>query len=71
MRGVWTLALLCGALGQGAAALDASGVFTVVQPIGDRPMTLEEAMADTERLLANAAERVARSVGIGLELGRP
>jgi glycerate kinase len=63
--------LLCGALGSGAAALDASGVFAVVQPIGDRPMNLEESMADTERLVANAAERVARSVGIGLELGRP
>ena len=60
--------LLTGALGHGAAALDASGVFAVVQPIGDRPMSLDESMADTERLLANAAERVARSVGIGLEL---
>jgi glycerate kinase len=63
--------LLTGALGHGAAALDASGVFALVQPIGDRPMTLEESMADTERLLANAAERVARWVAIGLELGRP
>ena len=63
--------LLCGALGQGAAALDASGVFALVQPIGDRPMTLEESMADTERLLTNAAERVARSVGIGFGLARP
>jgi glycerate kinase len=60
--------LLCGALGQGAAALDASGAFAVVQPIGDRPMTLEESMADTERLLSNAAERVARTVDIGLQL---
>jgi glycerate 2-kinase len=60
--------LLCGALGPGAAALDASGVFAVVQPIGDRPMSLEEAMADTERLLANAAERSARSMEIGLRL---
>jgi glycerate kinase len=60
--------LLTGALGHGAAALDASGVFAVVQPIGDRPMTLVESMADTERLLANAAERVARSVDIGLSL---
>ena len=63
--------LLCGALGHGAAALDASGVFALVQPIGDRPMTLAESMADTERLVTNAAERVARSVGIGLELERP
>ncbi|MGH2455902.1 MAG: glycerate kinase [Candidatus Limnocylindria bacterium] len=60
--------LLCGALGPGAAALDAAGVFAVVQPISDRPMPLEESMADTERLLANAAERVARTVGIGLGL---
>ena len=61
--------LLCGGLGPGAAALDAAGAFAVVQPIGDRPMTLEEAMADTERLLANAAERVARTMEIGLTLG--
>ena len=60
--------LLCGALGQGAAALDASGAFAVVQPIADRPMTLEESMADTERLLTNAAERVARTVEVGLVL---
>ncbi|HEX6655657.1 MAG TPA: glycerate kinase, partial [Candidatus Limnocylindria bacterium] len=60
--------LLCGALGPGAAALDASGTFAVVQPIGDRPMTLEESVADTERLLANAAERVARTIEIGMGL---
>lgn len=60
--------LLCGALGPGAAALDASGTFAVVQPIGDRPMTLEESVADTERLLANAAERVARTMEIGTGL---
>jgi glycerate kinase len=60
--------LLCGALGPGAAALDASGAFAVVQPIGDRPMSLEESMADTERLLANAAERLARTVEVGAGL---
>jgi glycerate 2-kinase len=60
--------LLCGGLGPGAAALDASGVFSVVQPVGDRPMSLDEAMANTERLLANAAERVARTMQIGLSL---
>jgi glycerate kinase len=60
--------LLCGALGPGAAALDASGTFAVVQPIGDRPMSLEESMADTERLLANAAERLARTVEVGAGL---
>lgn len=60
--------LLCGMLGQGAAALDASGAFSVVQPIPDGPMTLEESMGDTERLLTNAAERVARTVDVGLVL---
>ena len=60
--------LLCGALGPGAAALDASGAFTVVQPIADRPMSLDESMADTERLLANAAERVARTLEAGIGL---
>ena len=58
--------LLCGTLGPGSEALEASGLFALVQPITDRPMSLEEAMADTERLLTNAAERLARSVGIGL-----
>ena len=63
--------LLCGALGPGAAALEAAGAFAVVQPIGDRPTSLEEAMADTERLLANAAERVARTMEIGLAVVEP
>jgi hypothetical protein len=31
-------------------------------------MTLAESMADTDRLLTNAAERLASSVGIGLGL---
>ncbi len=57
--------LLCGSLGAGAAALDASGAFAVVQPILDHPCDLAEAMADTERLLTNAAERLARSLEIG------
>ncbi len=60
--------LLCGALGPGAATLDAAGAFALVQPIIDRPMDLAAAMNDTQRLLENAAERLARSVGIGLEL---
>ncbi|MDQ2934563.1 MAG: glycerate kinase, partial [Chloroflexota bacterium] len=60
--------LLCGALGPGAEALDAAPALTVVQPIVDRPLSLEEAMAETERLLKRAATRLARSIGIGLEL---
>ena len=61
--------LLCGGLGPGAEIVEESGAFAVVQPIIDRPQSLEAAMFDTERLLANAAARLARSVGIGLALG--
>ena len=61
--------LLCGGLGPGAEIVEASGTFAVVQPIVDRPTDLETAMADTERLLANAAARLARSIGIGRRLG--
>jgi glycerate 2-kinase len=60
--------LLCGTLGPGSEALEGSGLFQLIQPVADRPMSLAEAMADTERLLMNAAERLARSVGIGLTL---
>ncbi len=63
--------LLCGALGDRAEALDAATSLGLVQPIIDRPMELAEAMADTERLLQAGAGRLARSVGIGLELARP
>lgn len=62
--------LLCGGLGPGAEALAAATALTVVQPIVDRPTDLATAMADTERLLRAAAGRVARTVDIGLELGR-
>jgi glycerate kinase len=61
--------LLCGALGPGADILEASGAFSVVQPIVDRPTDLDAAMADTERLLANQAARLARSIGLGKRLG--
>jgi glycerate 2-kinase len=63
--------LLCGGLGPGAEALAAATALTVVQPILDRPTDLAAAMADTERLLEAAAARLARTVGIGLELSRP
>lgn len=65
------VALLCGALGPGAEALDAAHALGVVQPIVDRPTDLPAAMADTERLLVAAAARLARTIGIGLELARP
>jgi glycerate kinase len=66
-RGI-PVVLLCGTLGPGSEALEVSGLFKLVQPVADRPMTLAEAIADTDRLLTNAAERLAGSVGIGLAL---
>jgi glycerate kinase len=63
--------LLAGGLGEGAELLDAATAISLVQPIADRPMELAAAMADTERLLANAAARLARSIDIGRELARP
>ena len=65
------VALLCGGLGPNAGALEAATAIGVVQPIVDGPTELATAMADTERLLEAAAARLARSVGIGLELARP
>jgi len=62
--------LLCGGLGPGAEALDVATALAVVQPIVDGPMDLQTAMAETERLLAAAAGRLARTVGIGLSLPR-
>ena len=60
--------LLCGGLGPGADLLETAGLFDVVQPIPDRPIALADAMADTERLLINAAERLARAIGLGQRL---
>lgn len=62
--------LLCGALGQGADALDAATSVSVVQPISEGPGELADAMADTDRLLRSAAMRLARTIGVGLELAR-
>ncbi|HEX7195406.1 MAG TPA: glycerate kinase [Candidatus Limnocylindria bacterium] len=62
--------ILCGALGEGAEALAAATSLSLVQPIIDRPMDLDEAMSGTEPLLTAAAGRLARAVGIGLELAR-
>lgn len=60
--------LLCGGLGPGAEVLDAAGLFALIQPIPDRPMNLADAMADTDRQLVNAAERLARVIGLGRRL---
>lgn len=61
--------LLCGGLGPGAEIVEESGAFALVQPIIDRPLGLESAMADTERLLSTAAARLTRGIGIGMGLG--
>lgn len=63
--------LLCGGLGPRAEVLEAATAISVVQPIVDRPTDLVSAMADTRRLLVAAAGRLARTVGIGMELARP
>ncbi len=42
--------------------------FTAVVPIADRPMTLQQSMADAGRLLENAAERVAGMLVLGKQL---
>jgi glycerate kinase len=63
--------LLCGGLGPGAEALDAAMALTVVQPIVDRPTDLADAMVDTRRLLVAASARLARTIGVGMELARP
>jgi glycerate kinase len=60
--------LLCGALGPGARSLDTATAITIVQPIADRPMSLDTAIAETRPLLVAAAARLARAVGIGVEL---
>ncbi|MFN2484138.1 MAG: glycerate kinase [Candidatus Limnocylindria bacterium] len=59
--------LLCGALGEGAAALDDAG-FALVQPIADRPMSLDDAMRSTQALLGAAAARLARTISLGAAL---
>ena len=66
--GTAPVVLLCGGLGPGAEIVEESGAFALVQPIIDRPLGLESAMADTERLLSTAAARLARSIGIGMGL---
>jgi glycerate kinase len=60
--------LLCGALGPGAASLETLGAIGLVQPIADGPISLEDSMAGTARLLTDASARLARAIGIGQAL---
>ena len=59
--------LLCGALGAGSEALGVAG-FAVVQPIPDRPLSLQDSMARTAELLHDAAARLARTIELGMAL---
>jgi glycerate kinase len=59
-RGIPVLAV-CGSLGPGYEAVHRHGVHAVFSAV-DGPMTLEEALADTERLVAAATEEACRAV---------
>jgi len=56
--------VLAGSVGPGAGELEKVG-WTVVLPIIDRPMTLDEAVQDAAALVAGAAARAARLFLIG------
>ncbi len=56
---------LAGSLGAGAEALSQIGIDALV-PLPDGPLSLEHAMERTETLLADAAERAARLIAIGM-----
>jgi glycerate kinase len=60
--GVPSVAVAGGVTPEGAAALAAAGCVAV--PIVDRPMSLEDAMAEAETLVSATAERLARLVGL-------
>jgi glycerate kinase len=53
-------------LGEGSEKLYESG-FTVLIPIADKPMTLEQSMTDAGALLEKAAERLARILEVTIE----
>lgn len=59
-KGVPVIAI-AGGLGEGYEALYEVGVKLIL-PVVDRPMTLEEAMRDAKRLVADAGERIARII---------
>jgi glycerate kinase len=56
---------LAGSLGAGAEALYQMGIDALV-PLPDGPLSLEDAMERAETLLADAAERAARLIAIGM-----
>ncbi len=56
---------LAGSLGAGAQALYQIGIDALV-PLPDGPLSLEHAMKRAETLLADAAERAARLIAIGM-----
>ncbi len=62
-RGIPVVAV-CGSLGRGYEDVHRHGIDAVFSAV-DGPMTLEEALADTERLVAAATEEACRAVATG------
>lgn len=60
---------IVGSIGQGAEIMHDYGLSAIL-PIVNRPMTLEEAVADAYDLVAQAAERTFRILRTGQTLGR-
>jgi glycerate kinase len=67
-RGVPVVAI-AGTIGKGATATFETGIDAFAS-ILKRPCTLEEAIADSAKLLRNAAEDALRMLQVGLHLGR-
>lgn len=62
-RGIPVVAV-CGSLGPGYEEVHRYGIYAVFSAV-DGPMTLEEALADTERLVAAATEEACRALATG------
>ncbi len=60
---------LAGTIGKGCASNFAHGIDAFAS-IVKKPCTLEEAIADADRLLVRAAEDAVRMIGVGLRLAR-
>lgn len=58
---------LAGGIGPGGDGLLSKGISAVV-PIADGPLTLEESLSQAPRLIAAAAARAARLIGVGRSL---
>ena len=62
------VALIAGGVAEGYEALFERGL-AALEIASDGPATLDEAMHDADRLIASAAERLARSIALGRAIG--